>query len=99
MINRYEDIQEKVNDNNKRVTKSIIYPPIARSLEDIYIMTTPGDRIDLLAKKYYSDIGYYWIIAEGNGIGKGTLIIPPGIQLRIPLDLAKILEDYRELNK
>lgn len=99
MINRYEDIKHKVSDTNKRVTRSVIYPPIARSLQDIYVITTPGDRVDLLAKKYYGDIGYYWIITEGNGIGKGTLVVPPGIQLRIPLSLATILEDYRELNK
>lgn len=99
MESRYKNVTQKTSEGNKRVTRSIIYPPIPRSLQDIYVITTPGDRIDLLAKKYYSDIGYYWIIAEGNGIGKGTLIVPPGIQLRIPLDLARILEDYRELNK
>jgi hypothetical protein len=99
MISRYTEIQEKINESNRRVVRSTLYPPIARSLRDIYIMTTPGDRIDLLAKKYYSDIGYWWIIAEGNAIGKGTMIVPPGLQLRVPMDLATILQDYRELNK
>ena len=99
MISRYAEIKEKTNESNKRVTRPTLYPPIPRSLMDIYVMTTPGDRIDLLAQKYYSDIGYYWIIAEGNGIGKGTLIVPPGIQLRIPMDVSTILENYRELNR
>lgn len=99
MTSRYREIQEKINDSNRRVTRSTLYPPIPRSLMDIYVITTPGDRIDLLAKKYYDDIGYYWIIAEGNAIGKGTLIVPPGMQLRIPMNLSSILQDYRELNK
>lgn len=98
MQNRYVEIQTKTGTNNKRVTSSVIYPPIPRSLEDIYIITTPGDRIDLLTKKYYNDIGYWWIIAEANGIGKGTMAIPVGIQLRIPTNITRILQDYKELN-
>jgi hypothetical protein len=98
MQSRYIEIQTKVGDDNRRVTSSVLYPPIPRSLNDIYIITTPGDRIDLLAKKYYNDIGYWWIIAEANAIGKGTMVIPQGIQLRIPTDIGKIIQDYKDLN-
>ncbi len=97
MQSRYLEIQSKI-DNKKRVTTSVIYPPIPRKVSDIYIITTPGDRLDLLAKNYYNDIGYYWIIAEANAIGKGTLTVPVGLQLRIPTDIGTILEDYRNLN-
>jgi len=99
MINRYADIGNKVDERNKRVVKPLLYPPIPRSINDIYILTTPGDRLDLLAKNYYGDVGYYWMIAQANGIGKGSLTIPVGVQLRIPKDVSKILEDFRELNK
>lgn len=97
MHNRYLDIETKT-DNKKRVTTSVIYPPIPRSLSDIYVITTPGDRLDLLAKKYYNDVGYWWIIAQANDIGKGYLSIPVGIQLRIPTDIGTILKNYKDLN-
>jgi len=99
MINRYADIANKVDERGKRVVKPLLYPPIPRSVDDIYILTTPGDRLDLLAKKYYGDVGYYWMIAQANGIGKGSLNIPIGVQLRIPKDVTKILQEYSDLNK
>ena len=98
MANRYVDIQIKNNESGKRVTRSVLYPPIPRQVDDIYILTTPGDRIDLLAYKYYSNVSYWWIIAEANAIGKGSMTIPVGLQLRIPINLTNILQDYRELN-
>jgi hypothetical protein len=98
MINRYEEIQIKNNETGKRVTRSVIYPPIPRSLNDIYLLTTPGDRLDLLAKTYYGDVGYWWILAEANAIGKGDLVLPVGIQLRVPKEVSKILADYKTLN-
>lgn len=99
MINRYADITNKLDERGKRVVKPLLYPPIPRSVDDIYILTTPGDRLDLLAKNYYGDVGYYWMIAQANGIGKGSLTIPVGVQLRIPKDVTKILQDYSDLNK
>lgn len=98
MASRYVDIQLKNNESGKRVTRSVLYPPIPRQVDDIYVLTTPGDRIDLLAYKYYSNISYWWIIAEANAIGKGSMTIPVGLQLRIPINLTNILQDYRELN-
>ena len=98
MINRYENIPKKVGDNGKRVVRSIIYPPIPRSLDDTYIITTIGDRLDLLSNKYYGNVGYWWIIAQANEIGKGDLNLPVGLQLRIPKNLATIIQEYETLN-
>lgn len=99
MINRYDNIAAKKDDSGRTVVKPVIYPPIPRSINDTYIRTTPGDRLDLLANNYYGNVRYWWIIAEANGIGKGTMAIPPNQQLRIPASLAQILSDYKELNK
>ena len=33
-----------------------------------------------------------------NNIGKGTLSVPTGIQIRIPADSESIIEQYNELN-
>ena len=89
MINRYDNIAAKRDDSGKTVVKPVIYPPIPRSANDTYVRTTPGDRLDLLANKYYGSVGYWWIIAEANGIGKGTMTIPPNQQLRIPASAQK----------
>lgn len=97
-MNRYEDIPQKTGDNGKRVVRSIIYPPIPRNIEDTYIITTIGDRLDLLAYKYYSSVSYWWIIAQANEIGKGDLNIPVGVQLRIPKNITTILQEYQTLN-
>jgi hypothetical protein len=99
MINRYEAIPTTKNENDKRVTRSILYPPIPRQRNDTYLMTTLGDRLDLLARKYYGDVGYWWIIAEANAIGKGNMAIPVGMQLRVPTDISQILSEYRTLNQ
>lgn len=86
-------------DNSKQVARPTIYPPIPRSVSDIYVITTPGDRLDLLAFNYYGNVSYWWIIAEANGIGRGSFAIPPGLQLRIPRNIESILTSLQNLNK
>lgn len=98
MISRYNYIATKKNNDGKRVIKPSLYPPIPKSPNDTYVRTTPGDRLDLLANTYYNTVSYWWIIAEANGIGKGTMTIPPNSQLRIPSNVTQILADYRTLN-
>ena len=98
MINRYESISTTTSETGKRVMRFVLYPPIPRDVTDIYLMTTPGDRLDLLAKKYYGDVGYWWLIAEANGIGRGSMVIPVGMQLRVPTRISQIIRDYELLN-
>ena len=57
------------------------------------------DRIDLLAFKYYGDVTLWWVIAKANHLGKGTLRLEPGRQIRIPRAIEAIMEDFRKLNK
>ena len=97
--NRYEVAGLKANKNNKRVLRSILYPPIPNSSSDVYILAAPGTRLDTLASIYYNDVSKWWILAEANSIGKGTFTIEPGLQLRIPINIDKIINEYRELNK
>jgi nucleoid-associated protein YgaU len=42
------------------------------------------ERLDKLALTFYEDATLWWIIAAANGLGKGTLLIPGGVKLRIP---------------
>ena len=95
---RYDipDIIKKL-DSGTRVYKTVLYPTIKESDGDIYIFSKQNDRLDLLAKKYYADVTKWWIIAYANKI-TGTFFLPEDTQLRIPMDIGGIMNDYRELN-
>lgn len=100
---RYINVGEKRSEDNARVRKSTLMPTIQPSLSDIYIITTPGDRLDLLAHKYYGNVSYWWIIAQANSdaslpIGKGTMVLPEAIQLRIPTNPTSIIQQLNTLN-
>ena len=60
------------------------YPRLRPLQGDFYIISRSGDRLDLLAQRFYGDVRAWWIIASANNIGKGTLFIEPGQQIRIP---------------
>ena len=98
-MSRYESNKIIRSKNSNRVYKSNVYPKIERSVTDIYIITRSGDRLDLLANKYYNDQNLWWIIAVANNLGRSGLIVPPAKQLRIPTEVANILSEYQELQE
>lgn len=97
-MNRYENTQILKDDNGKRYFKTIIYPQIDPKETDIYVITTVGDRLDILADQYYGDSTNYWIISGANNIKKDRLTIPAGTQLRIPTEIEEFLKQFAELN-
>ena len=91
---------EKFEVNTQPVVfRTTIYPHIPASEDDIYIITRDSDRLDLLAGQYYEDVTLWWVIATANNLGKGTLVVPPGLQLRIPNDIENVITLYNELNE
>lgn len=98
-MNRYEKISILKTEEGKRYKKTIKYPLMERSIDDIYIIGMQGDRLDNLAYKYYNDANLWWIIARANNIGKGSLSVPIAAQIRIPSDFISIVTEYNELNK
>jgi hypothetical protein len=95
---RYSQQPIKQNSQGKLVTTIVHYPSIPTSVDDIYIETKRGDRLDNLAYIYYDNPRYAWVLALANNLGKGTYAVPSGIRLRIPADLEDILADFIELN-
>ena len=93
MVDRYKNTS--INTRSKtRTYSTTIYPKIDKSDTDMYIQTLPGDRLDLLAHRYYGDTSLWWVIAQANtelGIGKGTFFVSGGLLIRIPQDLGTIL--------
>lgn len=101
-MERCDNIPLKKTEDNKRVRSSTMMPTIEPSTNDIYIITTPGDRLDLLSFRYYGTVSYWWIIAQANtnsNVGKGTMVIPAGLQLRIPTNPMSILMEYDKINR
>jgi hypothetical protein len=89
----------KDKDTGNRYYESTIYPKIKAKDNDLYIISEQGDRLDLLASKYYNDKNLWWIIAVANNINDGTFYVEAGRQMRIPSDITTILNDLTKINK
>ena len=83
-MNRYQDLSIIKDQNGRRKFKTTFIPYIDKSDNDIYVITDPSDRLDLLANQFYSDSTGWPIIATANNLGQGTLNVEAGIQIRIP---------------
>ena len=83
-----------------RAYNSIRYPKIPLSANDLYVIATVGDRVDLIADQYYNDKELWWIITIANpGIVKGdSWYIKPGVRFRIPPSAENIINDFNRLN-
>ena len=100
-MDRYEntDILKTANTNYPYY-KGKFYPNIPLSEYDVYVITTVGDRLDSLAYSYYNDATLWWIIAAANNNAtKGALFPIPGTQLRIPININAILNQFDQFNK
>ncbi len=99
MANRYIYTDTKFGKDKKRFMQTTIYPKVLSDDNDLYIITEQGDRLDILANTYYKNPSMWWVIATANNINDANFYIEPGIQLRIPANISKILNDLQKLNK
>ena len=109
MFNRYENIQVLGNMRVKgSFYKTVLYPEIPLSENDIYVITGGGDRYDLLADQYYGDTGLWWIISIANAssvaldlpssVTQNTMFPPIGSQIRIPYNSSEVISSFKKLN-
>ncbi len=100
MPSRLNYIAERRSDN-KRYYKNLKYPEIPLSVNDLYITTTVGDRLDLLADEFLNNVDLWWIITISNPdiIRRDSFNLQPGIEIRIPDNIQGIIEAFEELNK
>jgi hypothetical protein len=99
MAHRYKNIQVDTDSAGNRYKRQVFYPNVPLSEEDTYIITSQGDRYDLLAFDYYGDVDLWWIIASANNATTDGLTIQPGIQIRIPADKNQVIKLYEQLNR
>ncbi len=98
---RFEFISRRYDRKSEKLYLNYIkYPPIPLSIEDLYVTTSVGDRLDNLAYQFYKDKDLWWIIstANPNVIRRDSFMIKPGIEIRIPANPESILEDFEQLN-
>lgn len=88
-----------MTEDGRTYVSNPIYPTIPYHEEDIYIIAAVGDRYDLLAKRFYDNGSYWWVIASANTSKRDSLTVEPGIQLRIPHELEKALQQFEEVNR
>ena len=98
MIKRYENNKIKVDKDGKRVYTTTYYPRIPLSNSDQFILTKDGMRLDQLAQTFYGDSTLWWVIASANKI-RGFTSLKSGTALRIPADIPRILEKFKQLNR
>lgn len=106
-MNRYQSIPTIFIDN-KLSYQTTKYPEVPLSDQDVYVYATQGDRFDILASQYYSDQSLWWVISIANTAIAGTslpsdlpqdsLIIPEGIQIRIPANYPNVLNNFKTIN-
>jgi hypothetical protein len=107
-MNRYQQIpQTKIN--GKLVYRTSRYPQVPLTADDIYVYAVQGDRFDTLANQYYRDSSLWWIISIANTATAGTsspsdlpqnsLLIPEGLQIRIPANPQSIISAFKSINQ
>ena len=106
-MNRYQNIL-KTKIDGKLVYVTSRYPEVPLSSNDIYVYTTQGDRFDILAQQFYGDSSLWWIISIANtavagtdlpsDLPQNTLVIPEGIQIRIPSTYQNVINSFSVIN-
>lgn len=90
-INTYTARPDKKHLDNITKYDTTIYAVVPETNEDLFIITTEGDRLDNLAYQFYNNSRLWWYIAKANSLNFMT--IEPGTRLRIPSSAAFAIGD------
>ena len=93
MANRYKNTKITKDPTGTRVYKPTVYPKIPIKNSDLIITSKEGERLETLAATHYGDTSLWWIIAAANNLGKGTMKLTPGEEIRIPRDIRSVLNN------
>ena len=98
-MNRYQNIPKTKIEGNL-VYQTSRYPEVPLSENDIYVYTSQGDRFDILAQQYYKDSSLWWVISIANTdkLNQSTLVIPEGLQIRIPSNYSNVIRNFNAIN-
>jgi hypothetical protein len=98
-MNRYQNIP-KTKIDKKLVYVTSRYPEVPVTSDDIYVYTVQGDRFDVLALQYYKNSSLWWVISIANTdkLPQNSLVIPEGLQIRIPAFYAGVVSAFNTIN-
>lgn len=98
-MNRYQNIP-KTKIDKKLVYVTSRYPEVPVTSDDIYVYTVQGDRFDVLAQQYYKNSSLWWVISIANTdkLPQNSLVIPEGLQIRIPAFYAGVVSAFNTIN-
>jgi|TARA_B110000908_G_scaffold161542_1_gene206024 nucleoid-associated protein YgaU len=99
----YRDILIKKDlETNKDRYVNVVYPDIEFRDDDSYVITTSGDRLDLLAHQFYNDPNLWWVINNANpDTTRGdSIVVKRGVQLRVPSanSISGLLRSFEKIN-
>ncbi len=89
-IRRYESKNTKILPNNSlrgtgtEVFKSTRPVKIESAQDDVILIANEGDRLDILASRFYGSPRLWFVIASVNNLTNGSMHIKPGTSIRIP---------------
>jgi len=99
MFDRYKNARVKISKTNKvRYFKPTLYPNIPELDSDIIHNVRAGERLDILAHRYYNDVGLWWVISRANRLDPSDFGLDAASVLRIPQDIAEVLRSFRAIN-
>ena len=98
-MNRYQNIS-KTYINKKLVYTTSRYPEMPITSDDIYVYSVQGYRFDVLALQYYKNSSLWWVISIANTdqLPQNSLVIPEGLQIRIPAFYAGVVSAFNTIN-
>ena len=83
-MSRYNRIKKNKEKGVFRIGTSYLHK-FEESNSDILLISTHGDRCDLLAQEYYGTTELWWYIASVNNLKSNN--IEAGTQLRVPVSI------------
>lgn len=100
MNSRYENIAKRSTEQGISYLAPVLYPKVELQEDDLYVITTEGDRYDILALEFYGQADYWWVIMAANSeaVSGDSLAIQPGTQIRIPAEPENYVIQYQNLN-
>ena len=101
-MNRLKNIPVYLGRKKRKpFLSSIRYPSIPLDVNDIYVTTTVGDRLDSLSNQFYNSVDFWWIIARANPdlFPKDSFALKPGLQVRIPGNYQSIVDEFYKINE
>ena len=101
IINRRNTSKSDQRYRGKSYYSQIIYPNVPPSDLDTYVVTRTGDRLERISYEAYGDIDLWWLIAVANPeiIKRDSLMLKPGLSIRIPYDTEAAIREYERLNQ